>query len=176
MGLRIGKRTQRLSTNYRDDAKSGSPWSSNSSPLVYLAALGDFEILHSLFGKIAIPQAVFEEVVIGGAGLPVAHSVQTALASWLSVQGIANTSEADRLRTDDPHAGESEAIVLATELDSEALLMDDGDGIRFAAAAKANVIRTPGIYRLAKKRGFVSAVRPKIDELRRAGFWLRDEH
>jgi hypothetical protein len=30
---------------------------------VYLAALGDFELLRHLFGKIAIPQAVFEEVV-----------------------------------------------------------------------------------------------------------------
>jgi predicted nucleic acid-binding protein len=29
---------------------------------------------------------------------------------------------------------------------------------------------------LAKERGFVRAVRPKLDNLRRAGFWLRDEH
>jgi len=149
---------------------------SNSSPLVYLAALDDFELLHHLFGKIAIPQAVFDEVLVGGAGLPVAHSAKAAMASWLSVQGIANTSEADRLRKDGLHRGESEAIVLAIELSSEALLMDDADGIRFAVAAKANVIRTPGIYRLAKQRGFVSAIRPKIDELRRAGFWLREEH
>jgi len=143
---------------------------------VYLAALGDFELLHHLFGEVAIPQAVFAEVVLGGAELPVAHSVTAAMASWLSVQGIANTSDADRLRKDGLHPGESEAIALAKELRSEALLMDDADGIRFAVAAKANVIRTPGIYRLAKQRGFVSAVRPKIDELRRAGFWLRDEH
>jgi predicted nucleic acid-binding protein len=54
--------------------------------------------------------------------------------------------------------------------------MDDRDGIRFAVAAGANVIRTPGIYRLAKQRRFLAAVRPKLDELRRAGFWLRDEH
>ena len=54
--------------------------------------------------------------------------------------------------------------------------MDDSDGVKFAAAAGANVIRTPGIYRLAKERGFVRAVRPKLDNLRKAGFWLRDEH
>ena len=35
------------------------------------------------------------------------------------------------------HRGESDAIVLATELGSEALLMDDGDGIRCAVAAGA---------------------------------------
>ena len=143
---------------------------------MYLAALGDFELLRHLFGKIAIPQAVFEEVVVGGAGFPVAHCVQGAMASWLSVQAIANTAEADRIRVAGLHRGESDAIVLATELGSEALLMDDGDGIRFAIAAGANVIRTAGIYRLAKQRQFIVAIRPKLDDLRRAGFWLRDEH
>jgi predicted nucleic acid-binding protein len=54
--------------------------------------------------------------------------------------------------------------------------MDDRDGIQAAATAGINVIRTLGIYRLAKGRGIFSAVRPKLDELRRAGFWVRDEH
>jgi predicted nucleic acid-binding protein len=65
---------------------------------VYLAALGDFLLLRKLFGEIAIPRAVFQEVVVGGAGLPAAHAVQGAIGSWLSVSGIANTSEAARLR------------------------------------------------------------------------------
>jgi predicted nucleic acid-binding protein len=53
---------------------------------MYLAALGDFEVLRDLFGKIVIPRAVFREIAVGGAGLPVAHSVQGAMASWLSVK------------------------------------------------------------------------------------------
>ena len=149
---------------------------SNTSPLVYLAELGDFEVLRDLFGKIVIPRTVFREIAVGGAGLPVAHSVQGAMASWLSVKDVANTTETERFLQAGLHPGESEAIVLAAELASEALLMDDSDGVKFAAAAGANVIRTPGIYRLAKERGFVRAVRPKLDNLRRAGFWLRDEH
>jgi predicted nucleic acid-binding protein len=141
-----------------------------------LAALGDFALLRKLFGEIAIPQAVFQEVAIGGAGLPAAHSVREAIDSWLFVQRIANTSEVDRLRQSGLHQGESEAIELAVGLGSEALLMDDSDGVRFALLVGANVIRTPGVYRLAKKRGFVEAIRPKLDDLRKAGFWLRDEH
>jgi hypothetical protein len=143
---------------------------------VYLAALGDFDLLHNLFDQIAIPQAVFEEVVIGGAGLPAAHFVKAAVGSWLSLRPITNASEAVRLHQAGLHLGESEALVLAKELEAEALLMDDRDGIRFAIESKANVIRTLGIYRLAKERGLLSAIRPKIDDLRRAGFWLRDEH
>ena len=54
--------------------------------------------------------------------------------------------------------------------------MDDRHGTQAAASAGIGVIRTLGIYRLAKGRGIISAVRPKLDELRRAGFWVRDEH
>jgi len=70
---------------------------SNSSPLVYLAALEDFDLLTRLFGQIAVPKAVFEEVVIGGAGLPVAQLTRNAMASWLSVREIADTAEANRI-------------------------------------------------------------------------------
>ena len=93
---------------------------SNTSPLLYLAALGDFELLRDLFSKIVIPRAVFREIAAGGADLPIARSVQGAMASWLSVQDIANTFEADRLRLAGLHPGESDAIVLAAELGSEA--------------------------------------------------------
>jgi len=94
---------------------------SNSSPLVYLAAPGDFELLRDLFHGIVIPQAVFDEVVMGGAGFPVAHAVRNAAGSWLSVQAIGNAPEADRLRVAGLHPGESETVVLATGLRSHAL-------------------------------------------------------
>jgi predicted nucleic acid-binding protein len=33
----------------------------NSTPLIYLAAIGRFELLRSLFGQIIIPMGVFDE-------------------------------------------------------------------------------------------------------------------
>jgi len=150
---------------------------SNSSPLVYLAALSDFNLLRNLFGGIAIPQAVFEEVVIGGAGLPVETHVREAIASsWLTVRPTVDAGEVERLCQAGLNRGESEAIVLAAELNAEALLMDDSDGVRFARNAGITVVRTAGIFRLAKQRGLLDAIRPKIDALRREGFWLSDEH
>jgi len=56
---------------------------SNTSPLVYLAALGDFTLLHALFSEIVIPRAMFHEIAIGGAGPPVAVAVKEASVSWL---------------------------------------------------------------------------------------------
>ena len=42
----------------------------DSTPLIYLAAIGKFDLLGVLYGQIIIPSAVYEEVVIQGAGRP----------------------------------------------------------------------------------------------------------
>ena len=148
---------------------------SNSTPLIYLADLGDFELLPNLFGPIAIPDAVREEVTFHP-DTPVAQAVEIATASWLSVVRVVDRGRCSQLGADGIHLGESEAIVLALESDADALLIDDGDGVHIARAAGINFIRTSGIYRLAKQCGMISKVRPKLDALRKAGFWLSELH
>ena len=86
---------------------------SNTSPLVYLAELGDFALLPELFSEVAIPPGVYEEISVGGAGLPVAYAVEGALASWLSVKEVASKPQAGLLRQRGLHTGEAEAIELA---------------------------------------------------------------
>jgi len=76
---------------------------SNTSPLVYLAALGDFVLLRDLFAEIVIPGAVLQEIKAGGAGLPVAYAVETAMASWLSARDVTDVAEASRLRQSGLH-------------------------------------------------------------------------
>ena len=80
---------------------------SNSSPLVYLAALGDFELLRFLFQEIIIPPAVFEEVVIGGAQFPVAREVVAAQGRWIHVHELRDGSKAGEFRNTGLDAGES---------------------------------------------------------------------
>ena len=70
---------------------------SNTSPLVYLAALGDFEFLREIFTRVAIPRAVYQEIAVGGANLPVARAVEAAMTSWLSVLDLSDITEANRL-------------------------------------------------------------------------------
>jgi hypothetical protein len=149
---------------------------SNSSPLVYLAALDDFELLRELFTEVAIPPAVFQEVAIKGAQFPVARNVVAAQGTWIRVWSLRDDSRPAEFREVGLHAGESEALALAQELQSEALLMDDGDAVAIARKLGINVIRTTGIYRLAKQRGLIERLAQKLDELRSAGFWLRDDH
>ncbi len=150
---------------------------SNSSPLIYLAALGDFELLQALFGQLFIPQAVFEEVVINGGSYPVVRRVRDAYGVWILEALTKDTGLRDLLVSQwGIQAGEAEAIAVARELSPDALLMDDRQGIRCAHSLGLNVLRTTAIYRLAKQRGMIPAIAPKLDALRKAGFHLRDDH
>jgi hypothetical protein len=40
----------------------------DATPLIYLSAIGKFDLLGILYGRIVIPCAVYDEVVIQGAG------------------------------------------------------------------------------------------------------------
>ena len=74
---------------------------SNSSPLIYTASLGDLDLIHKLFGRIAIPEAVFREVVDFGEGKPGADAVAEAGGSWLAVEKVRNRAHVERLMESD---------------------------------------------------------------------------
>ena len=93
---------------------------SNASPLINLARIGRLELLHKLYGEICIPEAVWHEVVIAGAGLPGATLV--AAATWIKRHTVVNAVLVRALQQD-LDAGESEAIALALELEADLLLM-----------------------------------------------------
>lgn len=59
---------------------------SNSTPLISLAATGQLDILKDIFSKIIIPEAVFEEVVSFGKGLPGSREVEEA--KWIEVRAL----------------------------------------------------------------------------------------
>jgi uncharacterized protein len=55
---------------------------SNASPLINLSRIGKIDLLHSLFGALVIPEAVWSEVVVEGQGLPGAQIVESC--SWIT--------------------------------------------------------------------------------------------
>ena len=103
-------------------ARSSSYAVSNSGPLIALAAVGKLELLHSLFGRICIPEAVYEEVVVRGQGRP--GSLEVSVATWIETRAVTDTFSVSLLR-EELGVGESEAIVLAQELGARYLLLDD---------------------------------------------------
>ena len=41
---------------------------SDTSPIINLAVIGQLDLLQKLYGRVVIPQAVYEEIVIEGVG------------------------------------------------------------------------------------------------------------
>jgi hypothetical protein len=144
----------------------------NAGPLIALAQIGHFSFLQLLYGELHIPPAVREEVVASGRGRPGAAEV--GAANWIHVVEVRDTTAVVLLR-DRLDAGESEAIVLAMEMNADLLLMDEGRGRRVAEARGLKKAGTVGTLLVAKKRGLIPAVTPLLDRLLAAGFRMSDE-
>ena len=59
---------------------------SNTSPIVNLAAIGRLDLLEQLYGTVIIPQAVYREIVVLGAGQPGAMEVSTLV--WIEARDV----------------------------------------------------------------------------------------
>ncbi len=143
----------------------------DATPLIYLAAIGKFDLLGDLYGRIVIPNAVYDEVVIQGAGLP--GAAETAGAIWVDRVAVSDPTKLTSLLTH-LDSGESEAIVLAEELHADLVIMDESAGRRVLAGRGIAFLGTVGVLMQAKQRGLIPALRPALDQLRACGFHLTD--
>lgn len=95
---------------------------SNTSPLINLARIGHLNLLPRIFGRLLIPEAVWQEAVIDGEGQPGAKEIRQA--DWIERATVSNRQLVRSLRQElDP--GEAEAIALAVEINADWLLMDE---------------------------------------------------
>ena len=84
---------------------------SNTGPLIALATIGQFDLLRKLFGEILIPPAVRAEILDE-------NTVNAVTAAdWIMVR-TAQDEIAVQLLRGELDAGESEAIVLAREVNA----------------------------------------------------------
>ena len=145
---------------------------SNASPLINLARIGKLDLLHDLYGELTIPEAVWREVVVEGAGQPGADEVKGA--TWIKRHAVANRQLVHALQQE-LDAGEAEAIVLASEMPAELLLMDERLGRETARHLGLRYTGLIGVLVEARRKGLISAVKPHLDALRdAAGFRVSD--
>ena len=69
---------------------------SNTSPIITLAAVDHLNILQKLYHKIIIPEAVYREIVVTGAGQP--GSKEVLKLDWITTQKVSNKSLAKALQ------------------------------------------------------------------------------
>jgi predicted nucleic acid-binding protein len=145
---------------------------SDTSPISNLAFIERLSLLKSQFQEVYIPEAVLAE--LGRMPNPEARSlIEQALHSgWLRCRAVTNKRLAVAL-TGDLDDGEAEAIVLATEIGAEVLLIDEKEGRNFARQAGIPVRGVLGVLIRAKATGDIRSVKAEINALRdRARFFV----
>jgi hypothetical protein len=128
--------------------------------LIVLEATAHLDLLQHLYQAVLIPPAVAAEW-------------GTPPPPWLRVQPISNQPLAQALRLQ-LGPGEAEAIALAVEIGANRLILDDRRARRIASNLQVPITGTVGIVLRAKQLGFIPLVRPVLDAMRTAGFWLSD--
>ena len=95
----------------------------DSSFLIALATIDAFPLLSRIFSEIGIPEAVYDEMVTRGAGLPGAEEV--AGAEWIKRISVEDNDKVKAYRVERLGAGESETLALAEEQKADLVLVDD---------------------------------------------------
>lgn len=144
---------------------------SNTTPLIALAWLNQLDLLPTLFGTVHIPQAVYDEIQHNPTAVGAA---ELKSPSWLKISPVQDTL-AVSLLLDQLDAGESEAIVLARELQAGLLLMDERRGRRRALQAGLNVVGTLGILIQARRQNLIGSLRPLLDQLQQLPFHISEQ-
>ncbi len=144
---------------------------SNTGPIFALAKTDELPLLQALYGEILIPPSVHRELLakVG----PEAQRIDDALAMFVRITAIPQSSEeVDRL-TSGLGAGEQHAICLA--LSSHGLLViDDPAGRRSARQPGIAITGVVGVLLKAKQDGHIPLVRPVVETIRAHGYWLSD--
>lgn len=135
---------------------------SDTSCITNLIAIGRAHLLADVFGRVIIPSAVRDELLVEHEDLP----------AFIEVQTVKDAAAVFAILSDEIDLGEAEAVILAEELNADVLLIDESAGRALAAQRGLRIVGVLGVFREAKARGFVSEIRPDVDALQARGFWI----
>lgn len=138
---------------------------SNTTPIISLASIGQLSLLTDLFGKIYIPQAVYNEIKYKKSyGY---QEIDKPNFEVVTIQG--NDYLGFLLNKLDK--GEAEAIFLAKELKAEILIIDERMGYKIAQSQNLYSIGTLTVLHVSKEKQLIKNVKPLLDEMIKKGRW-----
>lgn len=145
---------------------------SNSSPIINLAIIGKLELLHTFWGTIIVPEAVWKETVIDGDSNQEVERIKEA--GWINVEKVEDRNFVLALENT-LDKGEAEAIALAIEKGADIILLDETDARDAADVFKIRKTGVLGILIRAKMENKIPSLKKEIDNLRdKANFWLKE--
>ncbi len=87
----------------------------NSTPLIELSKISQLDLLRKVYHSIIIPEEVYIEVVVDGAGKQGAAEVEAA--EWIHCHSVTDLNQVIELQNQKSlHIGECATIVLAQEI------------------------------------------------------------
>ncbi|HAN77222.1 MAG TPA: DUF3368 domain-containing protein [Bacteroidales bacterium] len=125
----------------------------DSGPIISLACINKLSLLDLLFDKVAIAEAVWIELT-ADASKPFFSSI----VEYFTDKVVKITGFNDLTFVMD--FGESESVILYKELAANFLLIDDKKARLIAENFNINCIGTIGLLDFAKKKGYVTALKP----------------
>lgn len=131
---------------------------SDSSPLIALSSVNRLDLMQLLFDTVIIPVSVRDEV------MSTAAKIAVELPAFIHVEAVVAELPVRFLKMN-LHAGESEAIAIALERGIQSIILDDKQAREIAAELGLKVIGTLGLLILAKRKGFLSEVRPVMAQI-----------
>ncbi len=135
----------------------------DAAPLIYLSRIGRLELLKKLYGKLALPQGVWGEVVAEAQGRPGAAEVERAVkGGWMKTERVLTTRS---LSTEGAEGADGEVIALAEKMKLPILTND---------RALAVIARTHGVRVKWLTQAIVDMVRAEIITTLEARMLLRD--
>ena len=94
---------------------------SDASPLIYLGGVGRLALLRDLFGRVVVPQQVWDEVVGAGAERP-GSTEAAAAASWIDIRTPPPSPLTERL-SEVLGTGEAMGLRVSPDLVEEILVL-----------------------------------------------------
>jgi uncharacterized protein len=143
---------------------------SNTTPLISLLKLERLNILKSLYGEISIPVAVFNEIE---AGKQKSYYQDLSKISWIKIIQVKDNLAVKYFL--DLDSGEAEAIVLASEINADLIILDEKLGRFHAKHAGIAVTGTIGVLIKAKRQGLIKELKPLLKELISKDVWISEK-
>ena len=138
----------------------------NSTPIIVLGNSGNLDLLKYVFGSIVIPEAVLSEVTSKNDD---AAKALLRFPHWIEVKKAPRPAEMSLLPAK-LHAGEIEVILLARQIDADAVVLDDNAARKAASFLGLQVTGTLGVLLAAKQLGHIETIKPIVQSLQGNGF------
>ncbi len=144
----------------------------NTTPLIALCHVGQLNLLKKLYSEIMIPRAVYRELSKKKQSI-CKRQVDLSL-EWIHVKDIENQMAKSMFKTQ-LHDGEVEVMILAKERSADIVIIDDANAKKYAKYLKLSVTGTLGVLIKAKREGYISELKPIIQEMIEKNIYISEK-